>query len=114
MIEDETVGRDTVLLYMQNEALFQQQQAQLSVNPKVGSNSPNDEKGTPGTYSTPRVEESNTQDKLPEGAPHDATQGIKASDEVEVNDVTKASPCMERVAPPDSTAAPHVTNVDSM
>jgi hypothetical protein len=49
MTEDEIVARDSVLLYMQNADLFEDQQSKLSVipekamDPKVGSISPNDE-----------------------------------------------------------------------
>ena len=83
MTQDETVGRNSVLLFMQNADLFQEQQAKNSLIPektvdlKGGRTSPNDE-----TVSL---------EKQPGRDTNDATQGYKAKVEGEGNDVTNAS-----------------------
>ncbi len=106
MTEDETVARDSVLLYMQNADLFKDQQSNLSVipekamDPKVGSISPNDENDTLGAESTDRAKDAHTVEKKPADDSHDATQGLKARGEGRVNDVTKASPPIETEPPP--------------
>ncbi len=113
MTQDETVGRESVLMYMQNAVPFQDQQAKLSVIPektvdlKGRSTSPNDETPTLETDATHRAKDyHSTQDKQPEGDPHDATRGNEAKGEKEGNDVTKALHRSEGEGPQDSNAAP--------
>ncbi len=105
MTHDETVDIDTVLLYKQNHALFTQQAllsvvTGMSMEPKIGTNAPDDDKGTRGTESTQREEKVGTQKIQAEGALHDATIGTTASGDGQVLDVRIAAPSMEMAAPP--------------
>jgi hypothetical protein len=79
MCEDETVGKETVLLYMQNHALITQQEALLSLvtqsamDAKKGANAPDDDKGKRETESAISEERAGTQEIPAECVPHDAS-----------------------------------------
>ncbi len=104
MSETETVGKEAVLLYKENHALFTQQEALLSLvhksamDPKSEVNAPNDDKRNKnGTDSTGCEVEADTKEKKAEGDSQDDTNGTKATDDGKGNGQTIAAPSTEKL-----------------